>query len=474
MKSFGKGTVYLIGSEFFFVLSNYLTHIGLARFLGVEIYGLFGVLMSLYLLNRAFLNTGLPRSVSKLISEEKYDIKDIYKTSIKIQLFFSILFALIYILFSSQIANLLKDSTLIPYLILLGIMVIPLAIYSLFLNGFVNGLRKFELQAKMKVLNSFFRILFTFVLIFLGFKLFGALLGFFIATIMSAIIVRYYLKLEKGKELKWNKILIFVIPLTFTALALTFIRNGNVLFIKSMLQDNFVAGLYTSAATLATAPYAIFSAVPRTIMPSISNAIAKENYDLMKKYITKSLRYTLILVLPLCVLVTVTAKETLTLFYSKVFAEASTILPILIFASLFLILFGVFGSILTGLGKPKTETTLMVLILILMISLNFILVPLFGVMGAAYSIFISTLLGCLISGGLVWNNTKVIMNLISFIKITLASILLYFISLKFLFTGIFVVLTYGIGFLIYFLILFALKEFKEEDFVFVRKIFKQT
>ena len=86
-KKLASGTAYLIIAQFLAVLANYSINIGIGRILGSEIYGIFGVLMSLYLLNTSFLNTGIPRSVSKFIAESKNGLKNIFVKSFRLQLY---------------------------------------------------------------------------------------------------------------------------------------------------------------------------------------------------------------------------------------------------------------------------------------------------------------------------------------------------------------------------------------------------
>ena len=99
-KKLASGTAYLIIAQFLAVLANYSINIGIGRILGSEIYGIFGVLMSLYLLNTSFLNTGIPRSVSKFIAESKNGLKNIFVKSFRLQLYSSLSFGFIYIIFS--------------------------------------------------------------------------------------------------------------------------------------------------------------------------------------------------------------------------------------------------------------------------------------------------------------------------------------------------------------------------------------
>ena len=131
-QSVSSGVVYLMVSEGAFIVSNYLLHIGIAKYLGVEAYGVFGVLMSLYLLNRSFLNTGFPRAVSKFIAEEQSAA--LIRTSLIFQLTVAVLFALGYVLFAPLIAAWLQDDSLINYIRFLGIMIIPLALMGLYLS----------------------------------------------------------------------------------------------------------------------------------------------------------------------------------------------------------------------------------------------------------------------------------------------------------------------------------------------------
>ena len=178
-QSVSSGALYLMGAEGAFIISNYMLHIGIARYLGVEAYGVFGVLMSLYLVNRSFLNTGFPRAVSKFIAEGQSTA--LIRTSLIFQMVMAVLFALGYILFAPLIATWLQDDSLINYIRFLGIMIIPLALMGLYLSGYLNGLHKFREQALIKFLFPILRLALAGLLIWLGMEMFGVLLGMLIA-----------------------------------------------------------------------------------------------------------------------------------------------------------------------------------------------------------------------------------------------------------------------------------------------------
>ena len=193
-KKLASGTAYLIIAQFLAVLANYSINIGIGRILGSEIYGIFGVLMSLYLLNTSFLNTGIPRSVSKFIAESKNGLKNIFVKSFRLQLYSSLSFGFIYIIFSKLIAKALKDSSLTYYIIFMGIMVVPIAIRSLYTNGYLNGLRMFAEQSIVKSVHHILRVGLVFLFVLMGFKIWGILVGYFISVTLTIWLSHYYLK----------------------------------------------------------------------------------------------------------------------------------------------------------------------------------------------------------------------------------------------------------------------------------------
>jgi len=474
-KVMGIGTFYVIMAELALILSNYAIHIAIARFLGPEYYGSFGVLMSIYLISRAFLGTGIPRAVSKHVSESKLGISAIYKSAMKLQLVAALFFAFIFVLFSNKIALLLNDPSLSNYIVLLGVIVVPLSIISLYILGFLNGLRMFKKQA---IINSIFlvlRTLLTFLFLFMGFKLWGVLFAYLLSILGGIYICTFVLRKIKTKKNHFNlkKVIKFALPLTIASLSITMIRNLNVLFIKSLIVDNIVVGFYTVAVTLSNLPYMVFIGLSLTLMPSISRSTAKKDFKLTNKYLVQSTRYLLLLLLPVVGLMLVTAKPLIGLFFSSAYYNAYPSLIILLIASTFLVLFRTLTSALIGYGKPKIEMYIVIVMLALMSILSFILIPHYGIVGAAISTLIVSVLAFLFALIFCTKNFKTVFDIKSTIKIVFAAIVISLIGYFFNFSGFFLVITYGAMFSLYAMILFILRELKKDDLSMLRNIFKQ-
>ena len=306
-QSVSKGTLYLMFSELIALLSSYGLQVGVAYFLGPESYGIFGLITSLYLINRAFLNTGIPRATSKFVAESKDKIEPIFAVSLKVQIWVAFAFMLFYVLFAKVIAYILKDASLTPYIIYLGIIVVPLALLSLYSTGFLNGRHMFREQGRVKLLYPFLQFAFTIILIFFGFKIYGILTGYFLATIVAFYFAwKYVGKIGiTGHDSTFTvkQLLRFAIPISISALCFTLLRNVNTLFIKSMLIDNKVVGLFTAAATLSSLPFSVFGALPVTLLPTISRAMGEGNLEKARRYISTAMRYSLLILLPLSAMV---------------------------------------------------------------------------------------------------------------------------------------------------------------------------
>jgi stage V sporulation protein B len=68
-KKMAKGTVWLMIAMIIFMGSGYIIHIGLARVVSPDEYGIYGVILSLLAITEIFLQNGVPQSVSKFVAE---------------------------------------------------------------------------------------------------------------------------------------------------------------------------------------------------------------------------------------------------------------------------------------------------------------------------------------------------------------------------------------------------------------------
>ena len=462
-------------SELSFILSNYIIHIGLAWYLGPEAYGIFGVLTSLYLINRSFLNTGLPRAVSKFLSEFPDKAGSILRTSSRIQWIITLIFALFYLGFAPTLAWILHDESLTYYIMFLGLMVIPLGLLSLYTSGFLNGLHLFREQAYVKTAYPLFRLLFTFVLVIAGWALWGALVGYFLGIILALLWSMFLLR-KTNKErptaaFPWKKIISFALPVTIGSLAFTLLRNMNVLFLKAILGDNYLVGLYTAAYTLSTATYMIFLSLPLTLTPAISRALAKKDLEKVRRYGRESVRYLLLLLLPITAFIAATAPELLNLFYSPAYQSAGEVLILLTVSSAFLSVFATLGALVTGGGHPQKEMYWTILLTAALAGLNMLLIPRYGMIGSAWASLIAAFLALLLVGKFVYTRYGITWPWSSLLRIGATAALIFIFAFFWHYSGLALIINFMVLGVVYLTLLYLFGEFGRREVNLIRGIF---
>ena len=191
----GKGTLYLIGVQIVFLASGYIIHAGLGRLLGPASYGIFGVVIYLITLSQDFLRTGIPQAASKYIAEDNSKAGAIKNNTVKLQLIFSLLVFLVYLLLADIFADLLGDPSLTTY-IRVSAFIIPAGAFFALYTNFLNGLRWYDKQAIVMLSYSIATIAGVFALVFFGYGIYGAIFGYLMGPLVGFALGWYFFKFE--------------------------------------------------------------------------------------------------------------------------------------------------------------------------------------------------------------------------------------------------------------------------------------
>ena len=476
-KILARGTIYLMSAQLVFLISSYAIHFGLGRYLGPELYGTFGIILSLLTICRVLVEPGAVRAISKYTAERKELAVAIKNQAIKIQIILAlIIFAFLFTL-APLIANLLKDSTLVPYIRIIAFFVPAFSLYAVYF-GLLNGIRAFGKQATVSIIYHVIKVLVVLALVYLGFELYGAIGGYLIAGVVSLIMARHYWISKDSKDgevtdnFQMSRIVKFAAPIILFSLAFNLVVSLDLFFVKAILGEKVQAGFYTSAAALGKVPYFIFLALSDTLFPSIARSTSnKGSAELTKRYINQSLRYALMFLVPCSFIISATSRDLVTLVYTDRYLDAASSLSILIFGLTFLCLFIILTTVITASGKPRISLVMVLILLVVNILLNTTLVPIYGLIGAAVATTITGFLGVLISGIYIYKRFHILTNLLSVFRIVAASSIIYLCARVFPVSGIPLLAYYACLLAIYFVLLFIFREIKREDIQVARDIF---
>ncbi|MFH1860990.1 MAG: flippase, partial [bacterium] len=433
-----KGTIYLTIGQIVFVISSYTLHIGLARYLGPEGYGVFGVILYLTIMARSLVNRGIPQSVSKYIAENEEHAIAIKNKGLFIQIVFSIFITIIYFCCAPILGQVLHDPSLVPYIQLSAFNIPFFGMYMIYIYT-LNGKRWFGYQAMVGIIHDTLLPLIIIAAILCGFSLNGAIMGLILTAIIGCVVGHLYCRFKPNNNLPEglpplphfpsSKIISFAIPVTIFAIFTSALLNIDLLLVKVILKDNIQAGFYAASMSLSVTPFFISIALSRSIFPAIAMSVADNNHSLTRQYIRHSLKLLLIWMIPVVAIVSATSREIILLIYSTPYLPAAMPLSILIIGLGAFTIYLILTTIITAGDNPKISMWLNIVVLIIDVIINLCLIPRYGIIGAAIATSISIIIGAIISAIYVFIRFKALVQPISVARIIAATIPIYLLSL---------------------------------------------
>ena len=467
-----KGIIYNLISRLIFIFGAYAIHIYLARLLGPEKYGVWGVCIAIITICYVFLNNGVRQVVSKSSAKYPESAKYFLKKGITVQLTISIILGLFVIIFSENIAYLFNDKDLITPLYLSGIIIIIQSL-SFVYTGVINGLKNFGHENVVRSTYGFVRPVVAILLVYLGFEVMGALAGFLIASITAAIlgiILTWNLGNKKYNAIKVSNILKSSIPIMIIFGGIAIIMNFDLLSVKHFMPEGQFSGYYTSAAAISKISYWFLFAFGSVLLPFVSSSFHKNDIEQTRKYIDEIIRYSLLIVLPVVFLFSFYADNAVCLIYGEGYQPAGNVLKILIFGLANLGLISIFSHIMIGINQETLMIGYSLIGIVTAIILNIIFVPRIGMIGGAISTTISAGVVAILAYSFIKRRLKMDINIVGIVKVMSSIFLMLLIAygingieVNFVIKA--VILYFG-----YFLFLVLFKEIDNNDVNVVRNL----
>ncbi|MBI1968620.1 oligosaccharide flippase family protein [Candidatus Woesearchaeota archaeon] len=467
-QSLVTGTIFVAGAQAAIVLAGYFIHFFLGRRLGPFAYGDFGVLSSLMLINTALFLTGINRAVAKQIAEGN-NPSAVMKAGFQLQAALAALGLLFYFFFAPKLASLLQESSLSLLIIFSSLAIFTQGMHTIYAKGYLNGLHNFRRQAFMEGGVAVLKVILAIAFVTIGWGVFGAVAAYVLAPLLVIFFV-FPVLAEKVKSVSKKSLLQFALPITLSLGLFVAAMELGLLAVKSILSDDLSLGIYTAATTVPKIIYSLSTAFSLTILPAVAGAVAQKKEVLMKKYIQQALRYSMLLLVPFAVLISVSAPRLIVLLYSTPYQSAGPLLEILAFSALFFSLFLTLNTILFAVGKRLAAILLSTFLLAIGFIGYRLLIPAFSLQGAAWWAVGMGLMGVLASGLCLRSISS--LPLFSLGRICLAgAIILWLGRLAQLQAGFLLILPFLL--ILYVLLLFALGEITPEDRSRVKDFWKR-
>ncbi len=458
-----RGTFYMTIAKLVLVLTGFLLHTILGRWLGPEQFGIFGIINSFIVMLEFILLASIARGVSKFIAEDEDKARTIINAGFKIQSVIGIAIFCIFFFGADLIANLLNDPELSVYFKMFSFL-IPIAGFAVIYEFALNGVKAFGRQAIIMIIFHISRLIATLFFVYIGLSVKGAIMGLILSDIIRLLAGRYFCKDFRSEgDFPLKQLITFSLHIGIYSVAGTLLFNIDLIAVKVLLKENLFAGLYTSAQAIARMPWFIAGAISMALFPLVSRSISEGDDELTKKYLNQTLRYVLAICIPFSFLINATSQSLLPMLFGQVYADAATPLNILIFGMSFMTINTILNTVILASERPFVAVAIGMVLVLIDIILNIFLVPKMGINGAAWAATITGIAGCVLSGGYLFYRFNIRVNLASAARILLSSIIVYFIATLYLTEGFMLFANYIALSIVFFVLLIILGEFTIGD-----------
>jgi O-antigen/teichoic acid export membrane protein len=238
------------------------------------------------------------------------------------------------------------------------------------------------------------------------------LIGFVVLSVFSTVKIltifdksSIYKKPVLSNEISHRQIFFKSYPIAISTLAIFLLMSFDVIFLKKYKGNETVA-FYAIAVKLMTLLLVVMNSVNITISPKIAHLFfAKKTTDL-KKMMQNSARIIVGLSLPMVVFFCLLSKQILTLF-GKEYLIARDPLLILMIGQGICSFFGGVQVYMNMTGRQNIFQIILIFAVILNFILNQLLIPVYGMNGAAFSYVISMFFWNLITSIIIFKKDKI-------------------------------------------------------------------
>jgi len=390
-----KGAAIVFGINFVAGLIGYITKIYFARNLTPEEYGLFFAVLTLITFITLFKNCGLWQALAKFIPE--YLIKKQYgriKSAIlKVTCFnLAIAVALSVVLYflSGTLAVYYFKNPMADWLLKAFIAIFILITFRNILRAIFRGFQKMLPFAMVYLTENIIILLVAWIFFSFELGLKAPVGAYIIAYVLVFVIFSKVLlsvfPLFKHREqtVSAKKLFGFGIPVLFTGVGDLIILYVDILILTAFVPLGQV-GIYSVCVATAMLLTYISKAVIQPLFPMVAELTFKKKNKELKELISYTNRGILVLAIPIAGAMVILARYILNKLFGETYVSGAPVLKMLIVGVCFLIPATLNLHVIAALGKPKSATKIVAIGAIVNVLANFYFIPVYGIIGAAYT-----------------------------------------------------------------------------------------
>lgn len=396
VKSIFKNTGWMTISQGITSICAFLWTILIARYLGVFDYGVVSFAISFTGLFGIVMDIGISVYTTRELSRDRSQVNKFVgnivplKSLLTISSFLVILFILLIIGY---------DALTIIVTLIFAIELVFMSFMNFF-GGVFQAFEELKYQAIGTILNSILLLIGILLTMYFDLGVIFIAIAYTVAYVifLAYLVVMYLFKFEIPK-LSFNlsflkETIINSLPFGLTNFFYSVYFSIDIVMLTSLV-GNYPTGLYKSAYNIINVFATFFPIYTATIFPVMSKYFVQSK-DMVRVSYETSVKYLLIIILPISAYVFLYATPLINLIYSNQYSLAGAPMQVLIWTVAFLFVNGAGSSVLNSVNKEMSVTKIYVVAAIVNVILNSILIPKYSFNGAAIATVLSEIVICVL------------------------------------------------------------------------------
>lgn len=464
-----KNMSWLVISQIITSICGFIWTILMARYLGVNDYGIFGFATSLTGMLAITMDLGISTHIVRHIATDYDSAPKYLGNAIPLKSIFSVGT----IILTLVILILMNSNELVITITMLFTLELIIKTFIGLLNGYFQAFEKGKYQGIGNTILNTLTLIFILITIFTNLGLIGIAVSYILANLV-ALVYEYNVltkhvtkpKLEFDKEF-CRKITLVSLPFAVTGILYTVYYSIDVVMLTNIV-GNYATGIYNATYKLISVLTLFYGVYTAVIFPVMSRFF-KNDESLLLISFEKSIKYLMMITIPLATATVFYSGDIIHLIYGYEYNAASSVLSILIWTVCFLFISGACNTLLNASHKETTVTRIYAIAAVFNVIMNFFLIPYLSYNGAAITTVLSDILIVIIQSYVIyklghkpdkklyWDIVKIIIGSV------VLGITLYLLNINMWFA-------IPIGIIIYLTVIGILKFFDKDDKYIIREI----
>jgi O-antigen/teichoic acid export membrane protein len=402
IRSIAKGSGFLAAGDLFNYVSRAVAAFVLARALEAHDYGIYNIAVSMAFVFSGIADFGLNAAMERFIpvfrkKDDHGGVRGTLQLGVGVTALGALGFGLTLLVLSPLLADRVFDEPELETLFRLFALIVPIMALTDIIGAIARGYKRMDYYAfSYDFIQPLVRVALVVLFAFIGLNPLIASLIFGVSYLAALIVLVRLVRRERRNSTPveparrdTRDVTFFALPFWFTSLMTKVRRN-----IQSLLLGAFdtatSVGVFSLAGSANLVGRISNLAISTSMRPVLAELFDSGDHREMDRLYKTTTRWTLTLNLPIFVVMVVFAEPILALF-GESYVTGATALVILAGSELANAITGTCGAVVDMSGRGKMKVANKAVMIALLIGGNLLLIPPFGVIGAAIAVLFANL-----------------------------------------------------------------------------------